>query len=142
MTWLYPAGTQSQHTWSSPRKAHGKYTPAHEDFRVDKAHDAFGSLESKTRVDRNFKGVNPKTCNRLDLCLGPAYLYIKARRARRGGSLTISRTPPHTHLHARLHLRTPVTFGSAIIKSRQAGVGFSLWGLNLGKPRVPVFLVC
>src|SRR3954462_4673477 len=66
--------------------------PAHEDFRVAKAHDAFGSLESKTRVDRKFKGVNPKTCNRLVLCLGPAYLYIKTRRARRGGSLTISRT--------------------------------------------------
>src|SRR3954462_11596993 len=81
--------------------------PAHEDFRVAKAHDAFGSLESKTRVDRKFKGVNPKTCNRLDLCLGPAYLYIKARRARRGGSLTIPRIPPHTRQIASTH---PCTF--------------------------------
>ena len=55
-----------------PKEGHGRYTPAHEDFRVAKAHDAFVSLESKTRVDRKFKGVNPRTCNRLDLCLGPA----------------------------------------------------------------------
>src|SRR3954462_14360228 len=89
-----------------PKEGPREYAPAHEDFRVARAHDAFGSLENKTRVDRKFKGVNPKTCNRLDLCLGPAYLYIKASRARRGGSLTISRTPPHTHLHARLHLHT------------------------------------
>ena len=32
---------------------------AHEDFRVAQAHNAFGSLESKTRVDRKFKGVKP-----------------------------------------------------------------------------------
>src|SRR3954462_5782637 len=30
--------------------------------------------------------------------------------------------------HARSHLHTPVTFGSAVIKSRQAGVGFTLRG--------------
>src|SRR4051812_4689274 len=97
LTWLYLTGTRPYHIWSSPRKAHNKYAPAHEDFRVAGAHDAFGSLESKTRVDRKFKRVNPKTCNRLDLCLGPAYLYIKARRARRGGHLS----------YHRIHTSTP-----------------------------------
>src|SRR4051812_1245145 len=68
-----------------------EYAPAHEDFRVARAHDPFGSLENKTRVDRIFKGANPKTCNRLDLCLGHAYIYIKARRACRGGHFAYNR---------------------------------------------------
>jgi hypothetical protein len=42
-----------------PRKAHSRYTLAHKDFRVAKAHDAFGSLENKTSGDRKFKGVKP-----------------------------------------------------------------------------------
>ena len=42
-----------------PKEAHSRYTLAHEDFRVAKAHDVFGSLESKTSVDRKFKGVKP-----------------------------------------------------------------------------------
>jgi hypothetical protein len=50
VTWLYPP-------------AQGRPTRIYVacgDFRVTQAHDIFGSLESKTRTDRIFKGANPK----------------------------------------------------------------------------------
>ena len=42
-----------------PKEGPHRHTLAHEDFRVAKAHDAFGSLESKTSIDTKFKGVKP-----------------------------------------------------------------------------------
>ena len=42
-----------------PKEGPREHAPAHEDFRVARAHDTFGSLENKTRVDRIFKGVKP-----------------------------------------------------------------------------------